>query len=188
MCVRDENLSAYIDDELNAEETRAVQEHLHTCGQCRARADALRRTKMKMQDADTGSGLPIAAAQERVRTAVERRISGKRRSLRRGVYLPLPAAVAAAALFFMLVGALIGVSVGSSRGQPSVAGQAESGESDAAIAAEAAAADRESLEELIRFLSSQGASLEVHIQLPSSSRFTVQGEPRLIRAAEFEGY
>ena len=41
------------------------------------------------------------------------------------------------------------------------------------------------LEQLVRFLSDQGAAIEVKIQLPSSSKIQVTGEPQLLRAADY---
>jgi len=42
------------------------------------------------------------------------------------------------------------------------------------------------LEQLLQFLSEQGAAVEVKIQLPSSSKIQVSGEPQLLRATDFK--
>jgi hypothetical protein len=47
---------------------------------------------------------------------------------------------------------------------------------------------RQEMEELIKFLSERGASVELKIELPQPSNFTVYGEPQLIRANNFADF
>jgi anti-sigma factor RsiW len=188
MCVEETVLSAYVDQELSEKEAHTVEEHLQSCDRCRATIERLQRVKKQLREGDkssllAGDGSSLSSSAEQVRERIRRKATLGRRPYRSaGVYLPLPAALAAAALLLLLTGALIGVSLQKETGEPRVAEETTEREMSAAAVHDA------EIEELIRFLSSQGASLEVRIELPPSSQFSVRGEPRLIRADEFEGY
>ncbi len=97
-----ENLSAYIDGELNSEESMRVEEHLSTCPECRRALESLRRTREFL------AGLPSESPPEDLRVELREAISGVAaqdvprtvRGRRRGISL---AAVAAAAALVLLL-------------------------------------------------------------------------------------
>jgi anti-sigma factor RsiW len=186
MCVEESKLSAYIDGELPEGERKAIEAHLQSCERCTAATARLRRVRERLRAASRSEELDLNAARERVLERIDRRRLASPAG-RKGVFLPLPLAVAAAAAFLLMAGALIGLSFGDRSTAPAVS--VETGRTAGTERGAAAPGMGEAeIEELIRFLSSQGASVEVRIQLPSSSRFPVRGEPRLIRAGEYEGY
>ncbi|MBM7644136.1 anti-sigma factor RsiW [Scopulibacillus daqui] len=61
-----ELLSPYIDDELNGEERRLVEDHIKTCKQCQEEVEELRFLKAQMQSFYQGIDIPDISFEEAV--------------------------------------------------------------------------------------------------------------------------
>ena len=96
-----ENLSAYVDGELSAEEAQAVRVHLDACGACRGEYEAIRRVSEMVKR------LPRTKAPEYLAADVVQRIHGDRRHDVKGRWVrivwPVAAAACIALAFFFLL-------------------------------------------------------------------------------------
>lgn len=191
MCVDEKDLSAYVDGELPVSEAKKVEAHIADCHTCSTKVDKLRRLKGLFSTASQNNPEPTETRMERSRERISLSIERKPEPRFRGrrVYISFPAA-AAAALFFILLGGALVIFSGMGAGSGTVPAESipvVEKETDMYRETLAGSGEptREEMEELIRFLSDQGASVEVKIELPNPSTFTVHGEPRLLRAAEF---
>ncbi len=191
MCVDDKELSAYIDGELSEERAAYIATHLSDCSSCTVRLERLSRMARLIRSAQ-GEGTEFSRRMDRSRKRISVAVERKREPLfwGRRVFVPLPLATAAA-MFFLLLGAVTILFTGSGNfgphkydGAVPVVEKTDARE-EVSFGNGAGEPSREELEELFRFLSEQGASVEVKIELPKPSSFTVYGEPQLIRAADF---
>jgi hypothetical protein len=189
MCVDDKELSAYIDGELTEERAADVTAHLSVCNSCTVRVERLFRTARLIRSVQR-DGTELSRRMERSRQRISVAVERKREPLfwGRRVLVPVPLA---AAMFFLLFAAVTILFTGNGDFGPRtydgaipVVEKADARE-EVSFGSRAGEPSREELEELFRFLSEQGASVEVKIELPKPSSFTVYGEPQLIRAADF---
>jgi anti-sigma factor RsiW len=103
-----EDLSAYLDDELDAPRFAEVHAHLASCADCRARLDALRRVDAEL----AALPAPTASADLRHRLAVRldaeaappRRVRPPRRRHRWTIGAGIASAAAAALVLYLAVG------------------------------------------------------------------------------------
>ncbi len=190
MCVDEKELSAYIDGELSRGKEDEVRLHIAECESCRERAETLRGLSglIATSDGDLRTEQRREESWDRISVSLRRRTEPPLRSRR--LHVPIPIAAAAAFLLVLAGGlsAVLSEKILDPRPQnlesiPVV--EREAGEEMTAFREEQRDPSREEMEELIRFLSESGASVEVKIQLPQSSNFTVYGEPQLMRAADF---
>ncbi len=183
MCVKEHDLSAYIDGELSEQDHQTVEAHLRECGRCREKV----RQMQNLRHCFNNEIEIDPSASMRVRTSLQHRLAREYKGNVRGagasgILVPRPVVYAVAAAFLLLIGALIGLQLSEQGGQFPPAAEAAPEEEGSMSAQQA------EMEELIRFFSSQGATVEVRIELPHSSQFSVRGEPMLMRAGELEGY
>ena len=183
MCVKEYDLSAYIDGELSEQACQMVEAHLRECGRCSEKVRRMRNLRRCFNgDIEIDPSAPM-----RVRAGLRSRLARERKgivssAMGSGIYVPRPAVYTVAAVFLLLIGTVIGLQLNEQEGQLPFAAEAAPEE------VRSASTQQAEMEELIRFFSSQGASVEVRIELPSSSQFSVRGEPKLMRSGEFEGY
>lgn len=189
MCVEDIQLSSYIDGELGGAGLERVRKHLEECPACRERAACLRRLSAGLSGR-TLSPIEVAESFDRVAARLDHVISpGSERGFwNRRFSVPAPLA-AAAVLALLLLAAFagsrfIGPGAGAPGQLPLAAG--DYSEEFMLLASEPeTTSDAAAIQQLFDLLESSGASIEVRIDLPSESSFTVYGEPQLLRAADF---
>jgi len=182
MCYDSVILSAYSDGEVSADLAQEVSEHLQECSRCRqiaAKHNAVNFFLNKTFHIEQAE-LTERQGQLQNRLRLQLRKESRRRYWgsfwRQRVAVPVPL-LAMGILVLLLVGFLWFESFppGSSLdGAPQLITQ-QTGSSTGEYG---------DIENLIQFLSSQGAAVEVRIELPSSSRFEVLGEPQLLKAAD----
>jgi len=190
MCYDEQIISAYVDGELEGPLSTEVKKHIESCRRCRSLAaefSAISEVFTAVRSADS-----IDSDQRKARVWQGIRRQTNRETVQnfwhRRVQIPLPLAagvvIAVAALVFTLI---VNPFSSNHRGTPTALEQDKA--MDTTIPA--VPSDFTSpgntipeLEQLVRFLSDQGAAIEVKIELPSSSKIQVSGEPQLLRAAD----
>jgi anti-sigma factor RsiW len=177
MCPDREILSAYFDGELGPQWERKVRAHLAQCEACRIRLDEFRSLRQTLR---TGSIVVPDEAPQRVWNRIQaERVAIPRLGLwKRKIVLPAPVFAGAMGLFALL---LIG-SVLFTMGYVDRA-LARNGE----VEVKPMAIQVETVEDLIRYLESQNAYVEVNLQIPEGSNFYIFGEPQFLRAADYRG-
>ncbi len=179
MCPDREILSAWMDGELEAPWSGAVEEHLRGCAECREKLGALERTRELLQSDPEPE---LAGPMERVRRSVLARGLAERPATpfwRRKVAMPVPLAAAAMLLVMLLAGALVLSLARGSLGLMAIS-RPPSGGTEIRIAAPV-----NDLETLLGAIDRQAASGEDVIKLPKDVVLTTVGEPRMGREDEF---
>jgi anti-sigma factor RsiW len=179
MCPDREILSAWLDGEIDAPWDRALEEHVGSCPDCRARTERLEGVRRSLLEAPMPDWRP---AMERVRSSLVARGLASEKTVpawRRRVSLPLPIAVAAAALVMVLAGALTVSVIRSSFGMVRITRQG-SGGTEIRIAAPVS-----DLESLLRSIDKDAGSLEDVIVLPKDVQLVPVGVPRMGKENEF---
>ena len=179
MCPDREILSAWLDGEIDAPWDRALEEHVGSCPDCRARIERLDGVRRSLLEAQVPDWRP---AMERVRSSlVSRGLAHEKPApaWRRRVSLPLPLAVAAAALVMVLAGALAVSVLRSSFGMVRITRQG-SGGTEIRIAAPVS-----DLESLLRSVDQDAGSLEAVIVLPKNVQLLSVGQPLMGKETEF---
>ncbi|MFP4179036.1 MAG: anti-sigma factor family protein [Spirochaetaceae bacterium] len=198
MCEYEKELSAYMDGELSSEERAGIEEHVKVCGECSERLESLKRlsgisTSAYPSDSELHTEERMERSMHRIVLALER--NPKKKIWEGRLSLTFPGAAAAALLLFLL-GGLVTLGTGfvfsdpDSSGPDSTVSQSASShggveEIGQTVSTSSGGHSREEMEELFRFLSDRGASVEIKIELPTPSNFNVYGEPQLIRATDF---
>ena len=127
MCPDREILSAWLDGEIDSPWDRALEEHVGSCPDCRARLERLEGVRRSLLESPMPDWRP---AMERVRSSlVSRGLASEKTApvWRRRVSLPVPLAVAAALLVMVLAGALAVSVVRSSFGLVRITRQGSGG-------------------------------------------------------------
>ncbi|MFO7850142.1 MAG: zf-HC2 domain-containing protein [Spirochaetia bacterium] len=200
MCKYERELSAYLDGELSSNESERLEEHLKECEVCNTKIESLKKLA-GLTAAVTGTDLHTEERMERSRRRI---VSTIERKPRQKVWasrlsLSFPGAAAAALMLFFLGGVVAlgtGFILSDSEAGPSpkvsrTDEEPPKGETTVVSDGERTVLrgseepTREEMEELFRFLSEKGASVEIKIELPEPSNFNVHGEPQLIRATDF---
>jgi anti-sigma factor RsiW len=179
MCPDREILSAWLDGEIDAPWDRALEEHVGSCPDCRARLERLEGVRRSLLEAPMPDWRP---AMERVRSSLVARGLAREPAVpvwRRRVTLPVPLAIAAAALVMVLAGALAILVVRSSFGMVRITRQG-SGGTEIRIAASV-----NDLESLLRSVDEDAGSPEGVIVLPKNLQLLLVGEPRMGKETEF---
>lgn len=199
MCFSEEILSAYIDGELDPVRAAEVERHLKSCRECSSRAGYYRTMRELLLGNAGLDEKKLATSSQEVRQRLQVQLRREEKSIglpfwQRRLVVPMPLAAAVLFLFGLVLAALVvqsadrlpdgaGVLVTQQTGE--VSGDAGVSFSMETTGGASTQAETPQLEELIRFLSSKGAAVEVKIELPGSSRFEVIGEPQLIRASDY---
>jgi anti-sigma factor RsiW len=175
MCPDGETLSAYLDGEIPVRFESRLDEHVQGCADCRTKlsrlqsvTDVLRATGMDHED--------VAQRQSRVYNRIAAAKVGRSRPdiWRRKLIVPIPAAAAAVvvALFFGM-GAMYLITQGRDSGQT--------------VATSTSIESGVSVDDLEALLAQLGGSTdvrhEVTLELPRESRFSIHGEPMLLKTA-----
>ena len=179
MCPDREILSAWLDGEIDGPWDRALEEHVSSCSDCRARLERLESVRRSLLEAPMPDWRP---AMERVRSSLVARGLASEKIVpawRRRVSLPLPLAVAAAALVMVLAGALTISIIRSTFGMVRITRQG-SGGTEIRIAAPVS-----DLESLLRSVDKDAGSLEDIFLLPKDVQLVPVGEPRMGKENEF---
>jgi anti-sigma factor RsiW len=179
MCPDREILSAWLDGEIDSPWDRALEEHVGSCQDCRARLERLEGVRRSLLEAPMPDWRP---AMERVRSSlVSRGLASEKAApvWRRHVSLPVPAAAAAAVLMILLAGALVVSIIRSSFGMVRITRQGAGG-TEIRIAAPVS-----DLELLLQSIDKDAGSLEGVITLPKDVQLLPVGQPRMGKEAEF---
>jgi anti-sigma factor RsiW len=179
MCPDREVLSAWLDGEVESPWDRALEEHVRSCPDCRARLERLEAVRRSLLESPVPDWRP---AMERVRSSLVSRGLAQEKTVpvwRRRVSLPVPLAVAAGLLVMLLAGALAVSVVRSSFGMVRITRHGSSG-TEIRIAAPVS-----DLESLLRSVDKDTASPEDVITLPKDVQLLPVGEPRMGKEAEF---
>lgn len=192
MCPREEELSAYLDKETTLIATADIAAHLQECDSCRRKLELMQGLSFAMRRDLLSPGL-ISSSRADIRRRLDHLdIPGRKERSLWSMQLTLPLPLAAAALLAILALAafpFIRNSVSPRQDAFSALAQQEYVQEMNTLVAdkEGLPQNGASLQELLRILESEGASVEVRIELPKMSNFSVQGEPQLLRAADFAG-
>jgi hypothetical protein len=178
MCPDREILSVYLDGELPSPWKKKLESHLEGCVRCRERLEAYRAVQRVILDGPA-SGV-MEAAKERVRAGLEKRAGPwlRYRSAgiwRRRVTVPLPAAVAAAAVFVVIL-ALAWIRRPALR------------DPETAVAAEIdmrGIIPVSDMSGVLQYLGGDDTGNYVILRLPESRSFTSAGEPLIIKEADY---
>ncbi|MFO7729792.1 MAG: zf-HC2 domain-containing protein [Spirochaetia bacterium] len=197
MCYDEQVISAYVDGELEEPLHTEVQKHIDSCVYCRSRQAeycSVKELFLAVRNSPIHDTIAGPQAKARVWQQIQRKT--RRESIQsfwhRKIQIPLPLAAGAIAAVVVLVLTLVfspfasGIFSSDQSGAPLVL-QEDSRIPEVPTNYLASENNMPELEQLLRFLSDQGAAVEVKIQLPSSSKIQVSGEPQLLRAADFRG-
>ncbi len=189
MCVDDQQLSAFIDGELDGKSLEQVKSHLSECRECRKRVEGMRLLSAALSSGELSSE-EIALSSRRVAARLDHVIdpASGRGFWNRRFSVPAPLALAATLIMVLLSGMFAFTAYNSVPGGTEAFPMAEGEYSEEfkLLASEMNPPDNgPTIQQLFDLLESSGASIEVRIDLPSESVFTVHGEPQLLRAADF---
>lgn len=175
-----EVLSAYLDGEVTPETARKVEARLKDDDEFRRAYDSYRRLEASLQQAEEPDYVDAA---ERLWRRLESRRLGERPTRpsfwERRVTLPLPAALAAAALFVIAAAAALYLGSGATGSAPQPLAGVDPRELDITIQI-----DDGQAQELIRWLEERKDVQQVNIQLPDTPSFELIGDPVLMPASE----
>ncbi len=193
MCYDDQIISAYVDGELQDKLHTDVKNHIRKCERCRkiaAEYTALQELFTATSDSPAEDVVAGTERKARVWREIQRHTRRERVQgfWHRRLQVPLPVAAGVAVAVFALVLTLLFNPFSTEQQMVPLAMQSdETIESIPEVPSDfvSSANTMPELEQLVRFLSDQGAAIEVKIQLPSSSKIQVTGEPQLLRAADY---
>jgi len=177
MCPDRQLISLHVDGELPSPWKEKLESHLSSCPRCEKIAADYRQMSAAL------GAVPVEHLEEaraRVWNAVAHRASIERApsAWKRRLVLPIPAAVAAILVVALVAAGGVGVAVGSRNNQ--------------AIAViktpQSPAIPVSDIGSVLRYLESQDSSGEILIiRLPESSNFAYEGQPTLVKAADYNG-
>lgn len=177
MCPDRQLISLYVDGELPSPWKEKLESHLSSCSPCSEAAETYKGMSADLRKVPV-EGLEEARA--RVWNVVSRRLTVERAPApwRRSLVLPIPAAIAAVLVVAIVAAGGAGVAVGSKRPEPIAVMQSHT----------KSAIPVSDMGSVLRYLETQDSSGEILIiRLPDSSNFTYEGQPTLIKAADYNG-
>lgn len=183
MCPDHQILSVYFDNELDSPWKEKLEAHLAGCAECRSRLEVYGQTRESLAR-PTGAVMEMARARvwEKLEPITEtRRRPRSRPELVRGFWggsfrVPVPVA-AAAGLVLVLAFAMLLAIRPQNTSMPQIAGVGTD------IQASPVSADMESI---LKYLDGENSAEMVIIRLPEAT-FKSDGEPKMIRAADYKG-
>jgi anti-sigma factor RsiW len=179
MCPDRQLLSVYLDGELPSPWKEKLEAHLAFCAECASQLEQFRECSSRLQE----DVLDFVNAKDRVFQNLSPALSVPRPILwRRSISLPLPAAVAAAAIFvvafiFALSRPFVPQAAPASV-MASVDSEMESGVQNIIVPAS-------DMTGILRYLGQQDGSEYMIITLPEGRNFISTGEPLIIKAADY---
>jgi len=190
MCYDEQVISAYVDGELAESLHKEVQEHIESCDYCRsiqAEYHSVKELFFAVGNSPIHDTLTGPHTKARVWQQIQRKTRREtaQNFWHRQIQVPLPLAAGVLAAVVVLAFTLIFSPFSSDQSGVPLALQEDDSIPSVPTNYPATENSRPDLEQLLRFLSDQGAAVEVKIQLPSSSKIQVSGEPQLLRAADF---
>jgi anti-sigma factor RsiW len=184
MCPDRQILSVYLDGELPSPWKEEMEVHLTRCPECRAKLEQYRMLSAFM----AGDRRDLSAEQDRVWLKLGKAASGVRRGnfaarrfWRRSVAVPLPAAIAAAALFVTAFTLAI-TSYTIKKTAPAIDTVATAGISLDVQEIVPVTADMNSF---LRYLESEDSADFMIIRLPETRSFSNSGQPTIIKASDY---
>lgn len=190
MCYDEQILSAYVDGELQRQLHTSVERHIGECERCRKLSNEYRALKdlfIATGNSTTETGVDNQARKARVWREIQRQTRRERVQdfWHRRVQVPLPLVAGLAAAAVIVVLTLVLNPFAPEQHMVPMAMQSDETIPEVPTGFSSSADNMPELEQLVRFLSDQGAAVEVKIQLPSTSKIQVSGEPQLLRAADY---
>src|SRR6056297_2341080 len=186
MCYSDNLLSAYVDGELSLGLSKEISLHLRECDHCCEVVQRFDTLGESLRNSEGLSAENVALSQREVWKRVQLQVRREEKSVGipfryRRIQLPVPLAAGLMVLFSaLLLAAWFYPRVDLPDGTDVlISQQAESDEFTMRTSMNNGTSPQQ-LEELVRFLSEQGAAVEINIELPGSSHYEVIGEPQLI--------
>ncbi len=181
MCFNEQILSAFADGELSEEQDESIESHLVECSLCRGRAE-LYGNLIKKVRASAIDASPFVQESIWTRLGHTTSTSSRLGFWHRNFFLTPSVMVSLSFMFIAIIGIgffLLFQDNGSSTFNISSAGSpftAENFPVDIPV---------DSIEQVLAYFDIHDEPTEVFIQLPDSSSFTIQGEPRFLLKANF---
>ena len=178
MCPSGETLSAYMDNEVEGQWKKVVEDHLALCPSCKHKLDEMIFTREQLA---LETAPDFRDSQQRGRFYLARLNSIQHVSLwRRRIALPLPATAAAVLLLIILGFSTLLMSLRTDYRFMSIRTQ-PSGTSEVLVTAPI-----DDLERILKSLELNSSRQEIIIQLPKEPEFFIVGEAEMVRAAEYK--
>lgn len=181
MCFDGQTLSAYVDGELDSSQQSIVEDHLQECSTCKNNADVFNsiRNQLKISDQEVDS-----FTKEAVWTRLAHSTSSSKGLgfWHRGFVVSPSFMLSLSFLFITILGLGIFFAV-SKDNNLLLAGN----NSDTSFDYEHFPLDIpvDNVEKILAYFDIHDEPLEVFIQLPGSSDFAIQGEPRFLRKVDY---
>jgi anti-sigma factor RsiW len=182
MCPDRQILSVYLDGELPSPWKEEMEAHLARCPECRARLEQYRRLSAFI----AGDRRDLSAERERVWLNLGKAAggysgnSGRRRFWRQYVAVPLPAAIAAAALF--VAAFTLAVTNYAARrtapGAPAAAGISLDVQEIVPVS---------DMDSFLRYLGNEDTTDFMIIRLPETRKFSNSGQPLIMKSSGHSG-
>jgi anti-sigma factor RsiW len=184
MCPDRQILSVYFDGELPSPWKEEMEVHLARCPECRAKLEQYRKLSVFI----AGDRRDLSPERERVWLKLGKAVSGMRRGSsgvrrfwRQSVTVPLPAAIAAAALFIAVFTLAI-TNYTAKKAAPAADTVAAAGISLDVQEIVPVATDMNSF---LQYLENEDSADFMIIRLPETRRFSNHGQPTIIKASDY---
>ncbi len=168
MCIDDQMLSAYLDNELAEPFRFQVEEHLGYCQACKERLEQLKTLSLRIKDAAFPAA-QLVENKDKVFSLLEQKCFSKKHKnfFRRKIEMGLPSMItAAAAVIFIFVGSF--VFFGSNQSQteeilPSFAVRADA-QNVQFVSQKKDSLDNYTLEEILQYLDQKGYKVDLSVK------------------------
>jgi len=181
MCFDEQTLSAYVDGELDSSQQLIIKNHLQECSICRNNTDVIKSidNQLKFSDGEVDS-----FTKEAVWTRLAHSTSSSKGLgfWQRGFVISPSFVLSFSFLFIAILG--LGIFFAVTKGNNLLVAENDSNTSfnydqfplDIPV---------DNVEKILAYFDIHDEPLEVFIQLPGSSDFIIQGEPRLLRKVDY---
>ena len=173
VCPDRQLLSVYLDGELPSPWKEKLEGHVSACRRCTSLMEEYRNTSLRLAGLkETGLEAAGERVWQRISGSRQRVLPGSRAIWRRRLSVPVPAAAAAALLTVFLVSSLVFGTGGGTAEMPVLAS-----ETDLHMPAQ-------NMESVKEYLSGQESEMVI-MHLPENRSFVSNGEPAVLRAADY---
>jgi len=195
MCPEPQLLSIYLDGELPSPWKEKMQEHLTQCPECKAKLDNFKHLqelfnndKLSSSENKIFTEQELLETQERVWKKIEdQKLYTPRFGLwQRRVSIPLPAAAAAAIILALLAALWIRGPGSSGITNQQMASTINPANFLLASDEEIQSMPTTDMSGMLQYLTPEGSTNIIILQLPESQNFFKSGEPAIIRATDWE--